>query len=433
MYQLPEIDFSKIKNNAKKLAKSETARLSAMLAVLLVIFGVYSGIFSQNYVIGQIRSFMEQNLAMPQVQNNEAQANSQVQTAASYNSNVPYEQAIIDAVKQASPSVVSIIISKDLPVYEQHWVNPFGENSPFSIEIPQYVQKGTQNQQVGAGSGFIVSTDGMVLTNKHVVSQQGAEYTVLTNDGQKYKAKVLAIDPAQDLALVKIQSDKTFPAIKLGTSAGIQLGQTAIAIGNALGQFRNTVSVGIISGLGRTVSASDQGGTFSETLEGIIQTDAAINSGNSGGPLINLKGEVVGINTAMAQGAENIGFAIPIDRAKKDIQQVVTTNKIVYPFLGVRYVIVDSDVRQKFNLPVDYGAYVTTGQNGEAAVVPGAAADKAGIRQNDIILEINGEKITIETTMSSLINKYNPGDKVTLKIMRNGEQQNIDVVLGERS
>ena len=189
------------------------------------------------------------------------------------------------------------------------------------------------------------------------------------------------------LAVIKIQSTGTvFKPVTLGDSSGIQIGQTAIAIGNALGQFSNTVSVGVVSGLQRTISASDQMGSVSETLEGIIQTDAAINAGNSGGPLLNLRGQVIGINTAMAQGAQDIGFALPINMAKKDISQVVATNKIVYPFLGVRYVLVDDQVKQKYNLSVDYGALVLKGNNGEPAVNPGSGAAKAGIKENDVIL-----------------------------------------------
>jgi S1-C subfamily serine protease len=370
------------------------------------------------------------------------------QASSLYVSNIPYEQAIIDAARNVSPSVVSIVISKNLPVYEQEWVSPLGggANDPFgdllpNIQVPEQVQKGTKYQEVGAGSGFIVSVDGLVLTNKHVVSDNNADYTVFTNDGKKYTGKVLALDPVQDLAVIKIQSDGKFQPVTLGDSSGIQIGQTAIAIGNALGQFSNTVSVGVISGLERTISASDQVGSFSETLDGIIQTDAAINAGNSGGPLLNLKGEVIGIDTAMAQGAQDIGFAIPINMAKKDINQVVKTNKIVYPFLGVRYVSIDAQIKQKYNLSVDNGALVLRGDKGEAAVVSGSPAEKAGIKENDIILEVNGEKITTDKTMSKIVQKYNIGDKVTLHILRpaspskggKGKVQDIVVTLGERS
>jgi len=191
--------------------------------------------------------------------------------------------------------------------------------------------------------------------------------------------------------------------------------------------------VGIISGLQRTISASEQIGSTSETLAGIIQTDAAINAGNSGGPLLNLKGEVVGINTAMAQGAQSIGFAIPINMAKKDIGQVEKTSKIVYPFLGVRYVAIDDQIKQKYKLSVDDGALVLKGPNGEAAVTADSGAAKAGIKENDIILSINGEQITANDSMAAIIQKFNAGDKVTLHILRNGKEQDISVTLGQRS
>lgn len=446
MYNLPESDINEIKNKTLKFLKNRTFWGALFLIIAGCIIGFSAGMTALHYFPSQTQAFLRY-FKMPESElpkiNNQRVANP-------YTSNVSYEQAIIDAAKNVSPSVVSIVISKNLPTYEQQWINPFGNNnpfgdlSPFDFQIPQYVQKGTQYQEVGAGSGFIVSADGLVLTNKHVVLDSQADYTVLTNDGQKYSAKVLALDPVQDLAVIKIQSTlpaqagKTFQPVTLGDSSKIQIGQTAIAIGNALGQFSNTVSVGVVSGLQRTVSASDQTGGFSETLEDIIQTDAAINAGNSGGPLLNLKGDVIGINTAMAQGAQDIGFAIPINRAKNDIDQVVKTNKIVYPFLGVRYVLVDKQVQQKYNLSKDYGALVlkgspVNGNPGEPAVTLGSAAEKAGIKEKDVILEINGEKITTDNSMSKIIQKYNVGDKVTLHVLRNGKEQDIDVTLGERS
>jgi serine protease Do len=364
-----------------------------------------------------------------------------------YVSEISYEQAIINVVKNASPSVVSIVISKNLPVYEQEWVNPFGDDSFLNIQVPQYVQKGTEYQKVGSGSGFIVSGDGLILTNKHVVSDKNADYSVITNDGAEYDAKVLAVDPVQDLAILKIEDisasltgslqvnseqNQKFQPLKLGDSSGIQIGQTAIAIGNALGEFSNTVSVGVVSGLGRTISASDKTGAIYETLEDIIQTDAAINSGNSGGPLLNLKGEVIGINTAIAENAQSIAFAIPINYAKKDISQVIATNKIVYPFLGVRYILITEKVKEKYNLSVNYGAFVQKGEGGEVAVIENSAAQKAGIKEEDIILEINGEKISAKNTLAKIIQKYNAGDSVVLKVLRNNENIELQATLGER-
>jgi len=431
MYNLPESNIRGIKKSFLKLFKNGKVLGAVSLILAGIILGITLNLAILKYFPSQLQSFL--NYIYPQeVSQNEPTTQPAPEEYESGNS---YEQAVINAVKRVSPSVVSIVISKNLPVYEEQWVNPFGDSFPgFSFQIPQQVQNGTEYKQVGAGSGFIVSTDGLVLTNKHVVSDDKADYTVFTNDGKKYSAEVLAIDPVQDLAVIKIQSDKNdFQAVTLGDSDGIQIGQTAIAIGNALGQFSNTVSIGVVSGLGRTISASDQTGSFSEKLEDIIQTDAAINEGNSGGPLINLRGEVMGINTAMAQGAQDIGFAIPINVAKRSINQVKTSGEIVYPFLGVRYVVVDGATKEEYKLSVDYGALVLKGENGEPAVTAGSAAEKAGIKDGDVILELNGQKITIKNKLSPALLKFNPGDVVSLKILRNGQEINVDATLGKRS
>jgi S1-C subfamily serine protease len=426
-----------IKADFSKVFKNKIVIAITGLFLVGAVVGGFGTVMAVNYFPQQTQAVASVLDIVPEIK--ALQATAQAQAPQTYSPTISYEQAVISAVKSSTPSVVSIVISKNLPVYEQQFVNPFGEGYPLdppglNIQIPQYVQKGTQLQEIGAGSGFIISSDGLILTNKHVVSDSSAEYTVFTNDGNEYSAKVLALDPVQDLALVKIQgSDNAFQPVILGDSSSIEVGQTAIAIGNALGQFTNTVSVGVVSGLQRTISASDQTGGSSETLQGIIQTDAAINSGNSGGPLLNLKGEVIGINTAVAQGAQGIGFAIPINMAKRDITQVQTTNKIVYPFLGVRYVLVDSQVQKQYSLSVNYGALVLRGHNGEPAVTQDSAAANAGIQENDVILEINGEKITKSNPLSSIILKYNPEDKVTLKILRNGQEQNVDATLGSRS
>ncbi len=357
------------------------------------------------------------------------------------------EKAVIEAVKKVSPAVVSIIITKEFPVYEQYYENPFeeffGPEVPFEFKIPQYRQKGTQKQKIGGGTGFIISEDGMILTNKHVVEDTQADYTVITNDGRKYPAQVLARDPFQDLAILKIERDKVitqegdfqetpFTVVRLGDSDTLQIGQTVIAIGNALGEFRNTVSVGVISGLGRTITAS--GGGIIETLEDVIQTDAAINKGNSGGPLLNLKGEVIGVNVAMAQAAQNIGFAIPINHAKKAIEQVKATGKIVYPFLGIRYVLITKELQEEKDLPVDYGALIVGGETPqEPAIVPGSGADKAGLREGDIILEVDGKKVTLRNSLAKIIRSHSPGDKIVLKVLRGDKTLILEATLGEKT
>jgi len=343
-------------------------------------------------------------------------------------------KSIADVVEEASPAVVSVIVSKYVPVLERYYYNPFEEfeqffGREFGFQIPGYREKGKELQEVGGGTGFIVSPDGLIITNRHVVYDEDAEYTVLMNDGTKYPAPVLARDPVQDIAVLKISADN-LPTVKLGDSDNLRIGQTVIAIGNALGEFRNTVSVGVISGLARSVTAT--GGGISEHLEEVIQTDTAINQGNSGGPLLNLYGEVIGINTAMALGAENIGFAIPINKAKKDIVDIQTEGKISYPFFGVRYVLINKTITEKNNLPVDYGALVVRGDDpAEVAVMPGIAADKAGIVENDIILEIDGVKITQKNSLTKLILKHNVGDKIVLKVLHRGKEKIIEAELGE--
>ncbi|MCX6812941.1 MAG: trypsin-like peptidase domain-containing protein [Candidatus Azambacteria bacterium] len=241
---------------------------------------------------------------------------------------IEYEVQVINAAKTASPAVVAITISKNVPIIEQCPYNPFSNLPPEfqqffgqNLQFYQPCQKGTKLQEVGGGSGFIISADGLILTNKHVVQDTAAEYTVFTNDGKKYSAKVLARDPNIDIAVIKI-SASNLPTIKLGDSDSIQVGQTAIAIGNALGEFRNTVNVGVVSGLSRNITASGSGG-LTETIHNVIQTDASINPGNSGGPLLNLRGEVMGINTAIAQNAQSIGFAIPINQVKEIISNAL--------------------------------------------------------------------------------------------------------------
>ncbi|MBI2056415.1 MAG: trypsin-like peptidase domain-containing protein [Candidatus Sungbacteria bacterium] len=347
------------------------------------------------------------------------------------------DELIVKVVADASPAVVSVVATKDVPVVERYFVDPFGSDPFFreffgdndAFRIPQFRQKGTETKEVSAGTGFFVSADGLVVTNKHVVADNAAAYTVLMNDGRKIAAKVLARDPIQDLAVLKVEGSD-FSALRLGDSSQVKIGQTAIAIGNALGEFRNTVSVGVVSGLHRSVVAQG-GASGAENLQELIQTDAAINPGNSGGPLFNLRGEVIGINTAVAQGAENIGFAIPVNNAKRAVESVKTEGRIIYPFIGVRYVAITNDIAEKEKLARDYGSYVIKG-GGDPAVVPGGPADKAGIKEGDIVLEINGEKIDQEHTLASYIQKYKVGDEIRLKIFREGSESEVKVVLEER-
>ncbi|MDE1970511.1 MAG: trypsin-like peptidase domain-containing protein [Patescibacteria group bacterium] len=345
-----------------------------------------------------------------------------------------HEERVINVIHQAMPGVVSIVVSKNEPVYEEYYTNPWQGNATVNnffggqIAIPNVRQNGTQLKEVGEGSGFIVSPNGLIVTNKHVVSDPTASYTVYLNDGQKFDATVLARDPFQDMAVVKIPA-KGLASLVLGDSDTAMIGQTVIAIGNALAEFRNTASEGIISGLARTVTA--QGANTEETLQGLIQTDAAINEGNSGGPLLNLKGEVIGVNAALAQGAQSIGFAIPINNVKRAIEDVATTGKISTPYIGVRYVLITKSLKDTEHLSVDEGALVR-GDNNIPAVIKGSPADKAGIKEGDIILSVNGALISQEKSLTDIISQYKVGDVITLKVLRGKDEEDVSMLLVER-
>ncbi len=354
-----------------------------------------------------------------------------------YKPALDYERAVVGAVEKGAPSVVSIVISKDVPLIENCPYDPLANLPPEfkgmfgqGLQFTQPCDKGvTQKQDVGGGSGFVVSADGLIFTNKHVVADEKAEYTVFTNDGKKYAAKVLARDPVNDIAILKVTASGLTPAT-LGDSDAVKLGQTAIAIGNALGEYRNTVSVGVISGLARNVTA---GGSLlgEETIQGVLQTDAAINPGNSGGPLLNLRGEVIGVNTAIASNAQNIGFAIPINQAKRAIDSVKRTGSIKTPYLGVRYVQVTEDMAKKQKLSATEGALVRGAADGPA-VIPDSPAAKAGVIAEDIITAVNGEALTADVTLAQLIQKYNIGDIVTLSVKRGEKSLTLTATLEER-
>lgn len=345
---------------------------------------------------------------------------------------------ITATVQIVEPSVVSVIVTKDLPILERYYVNPFGNRDPFFDEffnfgVPQYREKGTERKEVGGGTAFFISKDGLLLTNKHVVSDEEATYTVLLNDETKLDAEVVASDPGNDIAILKVDG-KDFSALSLAPEdSELKLGQSVVAIGNALGEFRNTISTGVISGLSRTITAGSASGRSTERLDRIIQTDAAINRGNSGGPLVNLAGQVIGMNTAIASSAQNVGFALHFSDLRRALQSYREHGKITRPFLGIRYMPITEELREKNSLPYDYGVLIVRGEDPtDLAVIPGSPADIAGLSENDIILEFDGEKLTPENPLASLVQNMSPGDEVTLKVFSRGEEKEVEVTLKER-
>jgi serine protease Do len=320
---------------------------------------------------------------------------------------VEESSAIIDANKKVQPSVVSITSTS----HAVRDIFGFG-----TIQAPQT-----------AGTGFIVSVDGLIATNKHVIGS-GDTFTVTTTDGKSFDGKVVATDPTNDIALLKVDAHG-LPVVDLGDSNQTQVGQWVIAIGNALGELQNTVTVGVISAKERTAEPSDgQGNT--ESLAGLLQTDAAINPGNSGGPLLNLNGQVIGINTAIAGNAQNIGFAIPANDIKKDLQSYQKNGKIVQPYIGVRYQSITKALATSLGLPVEKGALLSPNGN-QSSVVAGSPAEAAGLKDNDIITKVNNDEITESVPLTELIRKYNPGDKISLAILRDKKPQIIQLTLGE--
>lgn len=285
------------------------------------------------------------------------------------------------------------------------------------------------NQRTGSATGVIVSKDGIVLTNKHVVPDNG-KIIVRDHQGKVYKdVEVIDRDPFNDIAYLRIRTGGELQPAELGDSDQVEVGQRVIAIGNALGVFSNTVTSGIISGIGRPVTAAGGGGG-AEQLQGLFQTDAAINPGNSGGPLVNIAGQVIGLNTAIAGDAENIGFAIPINQVTPGLESIREHGRIIKPFLGIRYVTVDSQIAKRFDLDVTKGAYVPE-SGGRPSIVPDSPADEAGIQPGDVITAINGKPIDQENNLALAIIQHQAGETVSVTLNRNGKEQTVEVTLDE--
>jgi len=336
-----------------------------------------------------------------------------------------HEQEIIRAVDNILPSVISIVISKHIE--EANQTLPFKNMTDVVIPPDE-----DGNVRIGGGSGFLISEDGLVLTNKHVIMDPDARYTAFDQNGHKSDVTVLARDPIHDVAILRITPPKGVKAATLGSSQNLKLGQTVIAIGNALGEFQSSVSTGVVSGLSRLITAISDMSGHQERLRGLIQTDAAINPGNSGGPLINIDGEVIGINAAVVFGAQNIGFAIPIEKAARDLSDIQHFGRIRRPFIGIRYMLLNQALQRHFKLPVDYGALVVQEPiPGDHAVVPGSAAERAGIKDGDIILACNGKSISEKISLEDILENTKPGDTVSLTYLRGNEKNTVSLTLNE--
>jgi len=340
---------------------------------------------------------------------------------------MPQDSPIIRAVRKVLPAIVSITMSKCLEFFESP-SGIFGLEEFF--ETPR-----RKKVKIGGGSGFIVDSSGIILTNRHVVEDPQAEYIVVLQNEEKYTPEILARDPINDVAILKIEKGE-LPTVELGDSSKLQLGQEVIAIGNALGLFRNTVSTGVVSGLSREIKAKSDITQEKTRLRGLIQTDAAINPGNSGGPLIDIEGKAIGINAAMVFGAENIGFALPINNAKRDLEELKKYGRVRQPFLGVRYLPITKELKERFNLPIDFGALVISepdvSRGIKQAVVPGSPAARAGLKEADIILEIGNKKITADQPLDEALQNFKIGQQLPLKILRHGRQKTLKIILGEK-
>ncbi|MFZ5366253.1 MAG: S1C family serine protease [Patescibacteria group bacterium] len=327
------------------------------------------------------------------------------------------ESVVIEVAEKVSPSVVTIGISKTQKTLQF----PGFEEFPFFFGSPQPQEKEEKIEQ-DIATGFIITSDGLIVTNKHVVADTQAKYRVITKDDKTYQVQKIYRDPANDIAILKVPASGLKP-VELGDSANLKVGQFVIAIGTALGEFRHTVTTGVISGLGRGITAGSPFEGYVERLDDVIQTDAAINPGNSGGPLINSAGQVIGINVAVAQAGQNIGFALPINLVKDSIKNFNETGQFSRPFLGVRYRMISKEVAILNELP--QGAYVVE-------VVSGSPAEKAGIKKGDILTQMDGKRISEEGGgLAKLISGKKVGETVELTIWRNGQESKVKTVLTE--
>lgn len=343
---------------------------------------------------------------------------------------------------KTNPEAKSTTVSQQVVSGESELISKIAKDVGPSVVSVNVTAQGVQNTffgpravtQQSAGTGIIISSEGIIVTNRHVVPASAKEVSVTLSDGTELTGVTVIgrtsdSDPL-DIAFLKVndKKGKDLQAAKLGDSGKMEIGYKVVAIGNALGQFQNTVTAGVLSAYGRSLTATDEAGSSAETLQNLFQTDASINAGNSGGPLVNMQGEVIGINTAVAGNAENIGFSIPINDVQGLIKSVLKEGKVLRPYLGVRYILLTDDYAYQFNLQTKRGAYMAPGR-GQPAVIPGSPAEKAGLKEKDIITKVDNDSIDDRNSLVSLLGRHAVGDKVTLTVVRDGKEMKIDITL----
>ncbi len=373
------------------------------------LLGLLSGVFLMAVFVGGAVS--ERIWGLPFLRNLNV---GEQQTGEVINQRVVNEENVVTEVaERVSPGVVTVSVSRERPVFGRRFLDPFG-----IFSVPE--QQGSEREQVDIGTGFVVDSAGLVVTNRHVVDAgESKDYKVILKDNSEYQVERIWRDPANDLAILKI-SGGDFEALELGDSDKLKVGNFVIAIGTALGEFRHTVTTGVVSGLGRGITAGD-GFSFAEELSNVIQTDAAINPGNSGGPLLNSAGQVIGVNVAVSQGANNVGFALPINLVKESLNTFNQTGQFDRPFFGVRYQMIEREQAILNGVPA--GAYVVE-------VVPGSSAEGAGVKPGDIIVSFDGKKLSeVENGLVSVLQTKKIGDTVEVEVWRDDKMEKVQVEL----
>lgn len=380
--------------------------MRSLIVLVLILIVLLIGINAATQYIPSLRQAINSNA--PLARDTNTKENVKV---------VSEESVTIDIVKRVGPAVVTIAGKDNRPQSRQ----PSFDFGPFGgfFDIPEEEANPEEPQNIG--TGFIISQDGLIITNKHVVSESGITYQVVTNNDKTYDIENIYRDPLNDIALIKINpgTDKLTVA-ELGDSSKIQVGQYALAIGTALGEFRSTVTTGVISGVGRGITAGSPYEGSVERLDNVLQTDAAINPGNSGGPLLNSSGQVIGVNTAVSASGQNIGFAIPINAIKESLNNFNQTGKFERAYLGVSYRTVTSDIARLNDIPE--GAYVDQ-------VIQNSPADQAGIQEGDVITEIGGQRLIEENQLATIISKRKVGDTIEIKLRRGNEELTVEATL----